>query len=67
MAKIAKKTKRYPSDLTDEEWSAVEPFLPKQARTGSPRRVDLREIMNALRYLVRSGCEWRMLPVHFPR
>ena len=67
MAKIANKTKRYPSDLTDEEWSAVEPFLPKQAPTGSPRRVDLREIMNALRYLVRSGCEWRMLPVHFPR
>ena len=67
MAKIAKKTKRYPSDLTDEEWSAVEPFLPKPAPTGSPRRVDLREIMNALRYIVRSGCEWRMLPVHFPR
>ena len=67
MAKIANKTKRYPSDLTDEEWSAVEPFLPKQAPTGSPRRVDLREIMKALRYLVRSGCEWRMLPVHFPR
>ena len=67
MANIAKKTKRYPSDLTDEEWSAVEPLLPKQASTGSPRRVDLREIMNALRYLVRSGCEWRMLPVHFPR
>ena len=67
MANLAKKTKRYPSDLTDEEWSAVEPLLPKQASTGSPRRVDLREIMNALRYLVRSGCKWRMLPVHFPR
>jgi putative transposase len=66
MAKIEKKTKRYPSDLTDEEWFAVEPFLPQAGPTGSPRRTDLREILNALRYLVRSGCEWRMLPVHFP-
>ena len=66
MARIAKKTKRYPSDLTDEEWGAVEPFLPKAAKTGSPRRTDLREVLNAIRYLVRSGCEWRMLPIHFP-
>ncbi len=65
-AKIAKKTKRYPSDLTDEEWSGIEPFLPKTAAVGSPRRVDLREVLNAIRYLVRSGCEWRMLPMHFP-
>jgi putative transposase len=66
MAKIAKKTKRYPSDLTDEEWSVVQPLLPDAARTGSPRRIDLREVLNAIRYLVRSGCEWRMLPIHFP-
>ncbi len=66
MAEIAKKTKRYPSDLTDEEWSAVEPLLPKAAPTGRPREIDLREVLNAIRYLVRSGCEWRMLPVHFP-
>ena len=66
MAEIEKKTKRYPSDLTDEEWSAVEPFLPGSGATGRPRRTDLREVLNAIRYLVRSGCEWRMLPVHFP-
>ncbi len=66
MAKIAKKTKRYPSDLTDEQWSAVEPFLPKTAAVGNPRRIDLREVLNAIRYLVRSGCEWRILPIHFP-
>jgi putative transposase len=66
IAQIEKKTKRYPSDLADEEWSVVEPFLAKVGATGSPRRTDLREILNALRYLVRSGCEWRMLPVHFP-
>jgi transposase len=66
MARIEKKTKRYPSDLTDEEWAAVEPLLPQAARTGRKRLIDLREVLNAIRYMVRSGCEWRMLPVHFP-
>ena len=41
-------------------------FPPKAGSTGSPRRTDLREVLNAIRYLVRSGCEWRMLPIHFP-
>ena len=66
MARIEKTTKRYPSDLTDAEWAKVAPLLPAQARTGRRRVVDLREILNAIRYMVRSGCEWRMLPVHFP-
>lgn len=66
MARIAAKTKRYPSDLTDEEWAAVEPLLPRPARRGRKRTTDLREVLNAIRYMVRSGCEWRMLPVHFP-
>jgi putative transposase len=66
MAKIARKTKRYPSDLTDEEWAAIAPLLPAPARTGRKRTTDLREVLNAIRYMVRSGCEWRMLPVHFP-
>jgi putative transposase len=66
MAQIARKTKRYPSDLTDEEWQAIKPFLPGPASRGRKRRIDLREILNAIRYMVRSGCEWRMLPVHFP-
>lgn len=47
MAKIEEKTKGYPSDLTDEEWSAVEPFMPKAGSTGSPWRTDLREVLNA--------------------
>jgi transposase len=59
-------TKRYPSDLTDTEWQAIAPLLPHPARTGRRRTTDLREVLNAIRYLVRSGCEWRMLPVHFP-
>jgi transposase len=40
--------------------------LPKPSRTGSRRQTDLREVLNAIRYMVRSGCEWLMLPVHFP-
>jgi len=66
MARIETKTKRYPSDLTDAEWAKVAPLLPPQARRGRKRAVDLREILNVIRYMVRSGCEWRMLPVHFP-
>lgn len=66
MARIAAKTKRYPSDLTDEEWAVAEPLLPHPAKRGRKRTTDLREVLNAIRYMVRSGCEWRMLPVHFP-
>jgi transposase len=65
MAEIIRKTKRYPSDLTDEEWAQIEPLMPTRGRRGRPREADLREIINALRYLVRSGCGWEMLPVHF--
>jgi transposase len=65
MAKIAKKTKRYPSDLTDEEWERIAPLMPKPGRRGGPREVDFREVINAVRYLVRSGGGWRMLPIHF--
>ena len=64
MAKIEKKTKRYPTDLTDEEWDRIVPFFPrmKAGVTG----VDMREILNAIRYIARSGCGWRMLPKDFP-
>jgi hypothetical protein len=55
MAKIAKKTKRYPSDLSDEEWEQIAPLMPKPGRRGRPREVDFREVINAVRYLVRSG------------
>jgi len=64
MAKIAKKTKRYLSDLTDEEWDRLAPLMPKPGRRCRPRE-DFREVINAVRYLVRSGCGWRMLPIHF--
>lgn len=56
VAKIAKKTKRYPSDLTDEEWARIAPLMPRRGRRGRPREVEFREVINAVRYLVRSGC-----------
>ncbi len=66
LSAIEKQTKRYPSDLTDAEWLAIEPVLPRVARTGRKRSVDLREVLNAIRYLVRGGVGWRMLPKDFP-
>ena len=55
----------YPSDMSDEEWNKLQPLLPKSKR-GAPRRVNMREIINALRYLNRTGCQWRMLPHDLP-
>lgn len=60
-----KATKRYPSDLTDKEWETLRPLLPGYASQGRPRHTQLREVINALRYVVRSGCSWRMLPKEF--
>ena len=66
MAGIERRTKRYPSDLTNEEWDRIAPLLPKVARRGRRPSVDLREIWNAIRYMARSGGGWRMLPQDFP-
>jgi hypothetical protein len=66
MAKIERKAKRYSTDLTDEEWAKIAPLLPDAARIGRRRRVDLREVLNAIRYLARTGCGWRTLPKDFP-
>lgn len=56
----------YPTDVSDQEWAFIAPLLPPPADTGRPRKTDLRSVINALRYMVRSGCEWRMLPNDFP-
>jgi transposase len=57
---------RYGSDLTDAEWAIIEPFLPPPSHTGRPREWPLREIMNAIFYVLRAGCPWQMVPVGFP-
>jgi putative transposase len=54
--------KAYPTDLTDEQWTIVEPLLPPAKTGGRPREVDLREVFNSILYLNRSGCQWDMLP-----
>jgi putative transposase len=60
--------KRYPSDLTDEEWQLLEPVFEEVEpyTTGRPREKDLREIVNAIFYLNKTGCQWRYLPKDFP-
>jgi transposase len=52
--------------LTDEQWALIAPLLPAAKPGGRPRRTDLREIVNAIVYLTRAGCAWRMLPHEFP-
>src|SRR5271166_1263470 len=57
---------RYPSDVTDEEWSHVEPLLPPAKRGGAKRTVDLREVVNGLLYVLSTGCQWRAIPKDLP-
>ncbi len=58
--------KSYPSDVSDEEWAFVAPYLTLMTSDAPQRRHDLREVFNALRYLVRTGAPWRYLPTNFP-
>ena len=52
----------YPTDLTDQQWHAVSRLIPPAKPGGRPRSVNMREVLNALFYLTRTGCAWRMLP-----
>ena len=56
----------YPSDLTEKEWVILEPLIPPAKPGGHPRTTDMREVINALLYLDRTGCQWRALPHEFP-
>lgn len=58
--------RRYASDLTDEEFAVIEPLLPPAKWGGRRRTTALREVLNAILYLLRTGCQWRMLPEGFP-
>ena len=59
-------TTRYQSDLTDAEWAVIEPYLPLPNETGRPWGWPLREIVNAIFYVLRSGCPWRQMPSDLP-
>lgn len=65
MAGLGRKTKRYPSDLTDEEWEWIEPLLSKPSTRGRKPTVDPHEVLNAIRYMARSAGGCRMPPAHF--
>jgi putative transposase len=65
MSQQDRSRKKYPSDLTDEQWAIMAPLIPppkSSPRGGHPRTVDMREVLNTIFYLHRSGCQWDMLP-----
>ena len=57
---------RYPSDLSDAEWALVEPLIPPAKRGGRPRKVNVREVLNAIFYVLSTGCQWAALPRDLP-
>jgi putative transposase len=60
------RTSIYPSDLTDAQWKVIESHLPPAGVGGRPRKTDIRDVVNAIFYLLRTGCQWRYLPKDFP-
>jgi putative transposase len=59
-------SRRYPTDLSDDEWHCIAPHLPEPTGQGRPRLRGLRAILNAIFYVLKSGCPWRLLPRDFP-
>jgi len=63
--RVSWSTAPYPSELSDREWALLELELPAAKPGGRPRSVDLCRILNGIFYVLRSGCQWRMLPRRF--
>lgn len=59
--------REYPSDLTNEQWQLIRPLLPPPSCVGRPREVSRRQVINAILYVNRTGCQWRQLPRDFPK
>lgn len=57
---------RYASDLTDVEWALIARRMPRRCRFGRPRKTDLRRVVEAILFIVSTGCQWRALPKEFP-
>ncbi len=64
--KKSRQRKGYPSDLTKAQWKRLRKLIPQSGRYGRPRKYDLKEILNAIFYIVKTGCLWRYLPEGFP-
>lgn len=60
------KRRSYPSDITDSQWELIEPLLPKPKKRGRQRETNIKEVVNAIMYLLCEGCQWRALPHGFP-
>ena len=60
------RTHHYPSDVTDEQWALIEPHIPPSPPGGRPRKTDMRDVLDAILYILRTGCQWRYLPSDFP-
>jgi len=58
--------KPYANDLTDAEWEILKPLIPPAKRGGRPRTVNMREVLNAIMYILKTGCQWDHLPHDFP-
>src|SRR5258705_7910342 len=63
--KYEREGRRYASDLTDAEWGLIEPHMPAAKPLGRPREIELRAVLDAILYIARTGCQWRMLPKDF--
>jgi putative transposase len=64
---LAAETKRrYATDVTDEQWGLIRTLVERERHMGRPTVINLREVVNALLYLTRTGCQWRLLPTDFP-
>ena len=57
---------RYPNDLTDSEWALIAPLIPPCKRGGRRREIDVREVLNAIFYVLSTGCQWKALPKDLP-
>jgi transposase len=57
---------RYPSDLSGAEWASIEAMIPPAKRGGRPREVKVREVLNAIFYVLSTGCQWNGLPKDLP-
>ena len=60
------RTQSYPSDISDAQWALIEPHIPPVRPGGRPRKTDLRDLVDAIFYILRTGCQWRYLPKDFP-
>jgi len=65
-ARYNRDTLRYPSDLTAEEWTHIEPLIPPAKPGGRKRAVNIREVLNGLMYVLSTGCQWRSIPKDLP-